>query len=179
MSRIGKKTIVVPQGVTLTVDNGMIVVAGPKGTLQQALHAHVSIEQDEEGVHVKVADETNKQQRALWGLYGSLVRNMIEGVVNGYKKELEVNGVGYRIAMKGTDLELSVGFSHPVTFKVPADVTASVQDNRIMIEGIDKQRVGETAAQIRKIKKPEPYLGKGIKYVDEELRRKAGKAASA
>ncbi len=179
MSRIGKKIIAVPQGVTVAVENGVITVTGPKGSLQQQLHPVVSIEQNEEGLQVKVANEENKQQRAVWGLFGSLIRNMIEGVVNGYKKELEVNGVGYRVAMKGTDIELNVGFSHPVTFKVPAGVTATTQDNRITIEGIDKQLVGETAAQIRKIRKPEPYLGKGIKYVDEEIRRKAGKAASA
>lgn len=179
MSRIGKKNITVPSGVTVTITDTTLTVQGPKGTLVQAIHPKVTITQAEEGLKIAVQNENDKQERSLWGLYGSLVKNMIEGVTQGYKKQLEINGVGYKVAMKGKDLQLNVGFSHPVIFTVPQGVTATVEDNKITIEGIDKQVVGETAAQIRKIRKPEPYKGKGIKYSDEEIRRKAGKTASA
>jgi len=179
MSRIGKKIITLPDGVTATITDSEITVKGPKGELTQALHEVVSVEQTEEGLKVSVANEENKQERAYWGLFGSLVTNMVTGVTEGYKKVLEINGVGYRVAMKGNDITLQVGFSHPVDFIVPQGITASVEENRITIEGIDKQLVGETAARIRKIKKPEPYKGKGIKYMDEIIRRKAGKTASA
>ncbi len=179
MSRIGKKIITVPSGVTVTITDTTLTVQGPKGALVQAIHPKVTIIQTEEGLKVAVQNENDKQERSLWGLYGSLVKNMIEGVTQGYKKQLEINGVGYKVAMKGKDLQLNVGFSHPVIFTVPQGVTATVEENRITIEGIDKQIVGETAAQIRKVRKPEPYKGKGIKYSDEEIRRKAGKTASA
>lgn len=179
MSRIGKKIITVPSGVTVTITDTTLTVQGPKGTLVQAIHPKVTITQAEEGLKIAVQNENDKQERSLWGLYGSLVKNMMEGVTQGYKKQLEINGVGYKVAMKGKDLQLNVGFSHPVIFTVPQGVTATVEDNKITIEGIDKQVVGETAAQIRKVRKPEPYKGKGIKYSDEEIRRKAGKTASA
>jgi large subunit ribosomal protein L6 len=179
MSRIGKKSIALPEGVTVEITQEAITVKGTKGELTQKLHPKVSVAQGEEGLLVTVENPENKQERSLWGLFGSLVTNMVTGVTEGYKKVLEVKGVGYRVAMKGNDIELSVGFSHPVIFNVPKGITASVEENRITVEGIDKQLVGETAAQIRRIKKPEPYKGKGIKYQDEEIIRKVGKAASA
>jgi len=179
MSRIGKKIIQIPENVEVTIEESLITVKGPKGELKQEIHPLVKIEKTEEGLKVKVENENNKKERAFWGLFGSLVLNMMIGVTQGYKKQLEINGVGYKVAMKGSDIVLHVGYSHPVDFKVPDGVVVSVNENIITIEGIDKQLVGETTAQIRKIKKPEPYKGKGIKYVDEVIIRKAGKAATA
>lgn len=179
MSRIGKKIITIPENVEVTIEDSVIKVKGPKGELKQQINPLVTIEKTKEGLKLSVAKENNKKERAIWGLFGSLVLNMVIGVTQGYKKQLEINGVGYKVVPKGNDLLLHVGFSHPVDFKVPQDVTATVNENIITIEGKDKQIVGETAAQIREIKKPEPYKGKGIKYVDEIILRKAGKAATS
>ena len=133
---------------------------------------------DKNEVTTQVVNENNKQDRALWGTFSSLVINMVKGVTEGFKKELEINGVGYKAAMKGTNLMLEVGFSHPVEIKPAAGVKFAVDKNLITIEGVDKQMIGEMAAQIRSIRKPEPYKGKGIKYVTEVIRRKAGKTAA-
>lgn len=179
MSRIGKKLITVPAGVTITSNNGVATVKGPKGELSITLHPLISVTSTEEGARVAIADETDNRQRALWGTFGSLLRNMITGVTTGYSKQLEINGVGFKWAVKGKTFEVHAGFSHPVAFPIPEGITITSKENTATIEGIDKQLVGETAAQIRSIKKPEPYLGKGIKYSDEVILRKAGKTAAS
>ncbi|KKR48469.1 MAG: 50S ribosomal protein L6 [Candidatus Magasanikbacteria bacterium GW2011_GWC2_40_17] len=178
MSRIGKKTIVIPTGVEADVTSGNIKIKGPKGTLEQSLHTRVSIVKEGNELKISVKDENLKSDRALWGLFGSLVRNMILGVTTGFEKKLEMNGIGFKAEVKGKNLVLDVGFSHQVNFAVPQGIEVTVEKNIITIKGFDKQLVGSIAAQIREIKKPEPYLGKGIKYVDEIIRRKAGKAAA-
>lgn len=179
MSRIGKQPITIPAGVTATIDESCITVKGPKGELRQALHRQVPVVQQDGIITISIIDEADKSQRALWGLYGSLIRNMIIGVTEGYQTKLEINGVGFKAAAQGsTKLVLNVGYSHPVNFDVPAGITVAVEANIITVSGIDKQQVGEIAAQIRKVKPVEPYKGKGIKYVGEVVRRKAGKAAA-
>ena len=179
MSRVGKKTTTIPQGVTITADNGMLKVQGPKGTLERPVHKLVSVIITDGVASVDVANKENKMERSLWGTFSSHLNNMVTGVTAGYKKQLEVNGVGYRVAMQGRDIKIEVGFSHPVLYVVADGITASVEKNIITIEGIDKEKVGQVAAEIRAIKKPEPYKGKGIKYIDEVIRRKAGKTAKA
>ncbi len=128
-------------------------------------------------ISVSVKNENEKKERSLWGTYAAHIKNMVDGVVSGFKRELEINGVGFRVAMQGKDLKLDVGFSHPVIFKIPANVAVSVEKNLIKLESLDIELLGQTAAELRSIKKPEPYKGKGIKYSDEVLRRKAGKTA--
>jgi len=179
MSRIGKQIIQIPQGVTVETVEGFIIVKGPKGELKKALNTIVKVNITENEVTVKVDNENDKKERSLWGTFASHIKNMVVGVTEGYKKQLEINGVGYRVAMQGKDLKMEVGFSHSVIFDVPEGITLTVEKNLITIEGIDKELVGQTAAEIRAIKKPEPYKGKGIKYVDEVIRRKAGKAAKS
>lgn len=176
MSRIGKKIRPIPQGVSVEVKDNTIVVKGPKGELKQALVAGITVEVKDNVAEVKIK-EGNDSLRALWGTYSSLLGNMIKGVSEGFKKQLEVNGVGYKVSLKGKDLFLELGFSHPIDFKAEDGIAFSVEKNLITVEGIDKKMVGEVAAQIRKLRKPEPYKGKGIKYVDEIIRRKAGKTA--
>lgn len=178
MSRIGKKIIAIPAGVTAGVEKNQVFVKGPKGELRLALHPRVTIAFDQNQISTTVANENNKQDRSLWGTFSSLVLNMVKGVTEGFTKKLEINGVGYKAAMKGANLMLEVGFSHPVEVKPVAGVKFSVDKNIITVEGADKQLVGEMSAQIRKVKKPEPYKGKGIKYSDEVVRRKAGKTAA-
>jgi len=177
MSRIGKQPIVIPTGVEVAVDGSRVSVKGPKGTLEQVFHADMRIVMDDGTLRVeRPTDE--RLHRSLHGLTRTLLANMVEGVTNGYEKRLEIVGVGYRAALKGSDLELAVGFSHPVTFRPPDGIEFEVPAaNRITIRGIDKQLVGEIAAEIRKIRKPEPYKGKGIRYEGEYVRKKAGKAA--
>lgn len=179
MSRIGKKSIHIPAGVTLLVGDGIVTVKGPKGELQRVLHplVHVTVTGDE--AKVTVLNETDKFQRSLWGSFGSHLFNMIEGVTVGFQKQLEVNGVGYRVALQGKDVKLEVGFSHPVIYAMPATVTATIEKNMITLHSPDKELLGRVAAEIRHIRPPEPYKGKGIKYSDEVIRRKAGKAAKA
>lgn len=178
MSRIGKKKIVIPAGVTAGVEKNQVYVKGPKGELRLNLHPRITVAFEQNDIITQVANENNKQDRALWGTFASLIINMIKGVTVGFKKQLEINGVGYKAATKGTSLMLEVGFSHPVEIKPVPGVKFSVEKNMITVEGADKQLVGEMAAQIRKVKKPEPYKGKGIKYLDEVIRRKAGKTAA-
>lgn len=175
MSRIGKLPITIPDGVTLTEKDSVIEVKGQKGSLTQALVPAVTITVEKSVIQVSVKDENDKQQRALWGLYRALIANMIEGVTKGFEKRLEINGVGYKAAVQGTKVTLNLGYSHPIDFVLPEGITASVAKNVMTISGIDKQLVGETAAKIRELRKPEPYKGKGIKYIDEVIRRKAGK----
>ncbi len=175
MSRIGKLPIDIPSGVTITVDTNEITVAGSKGTLKQFTMPGVTV--TVEGQQAVVTRENDEpKNRAKHGLMRSLVFNMVKGVSEGFEKKLELNGVGYRVAMAGTDLKFNIGFSHDVTYKIPQGITAKVEQNTITISGIDKQQVGQTAAEIRALKKPEPYKGKGIKYVGERIIRKSGKS---
>lgn len=179
MSRIGKKPITLPSGVNVEIGKGTISVKGPKGELKEKLHPRVAVAQSPEGLMVSVPTTSDKLDRALWGTWGSIIKNMIKGVTEGYKKQLEINGVGYKAAMKGANaLVVEAGYSHPVEIETLPGVKLSVEKNIITVEGISKQQVGEMAARIRSIKKPEPYKGKGIRYTDEVVRRKAGKAAS-
>lgn len=177
MSRIGKLPIAVPAGVTITVDDGMITVAGPGGTLQQPMLSEVTLSlEDNQATVTRKNDEAIA--RAQHGLVRALVANMVTGVTKGFEKKLEVNGVGFRVSGGGDSLEMALGFSHPVKFKAGQGVSLKVEKNVITVTGIDKQKVGQTAADIRALKKPEPYKGKGIKYVDEVIRRKAGKTGA-
>lgn len=177
MSRIGKNPINLPAGVEVKIEAGEIMVKGPKGTLKQKLHQVVTVEINGQSLAVKIKDETDKSQRALWGLFGSLITNMVKGVTEGFEKKLEINGVGMKYAVNGKKVVLNVGFSHPVEYDIPEGVDIVVEGNVMTISGIDKQIVGEVAAQIRKIKKVEPYKGKGIKYLGEQYIKKAGKTA--
>lgn len=175
MSRIGKQPITIPQGVTITVDNDLITVNGPKGNLTQSTLPGIKIEQQDSTLTVtRINDEP--KNRAKHGLMRSLINNMVQGVVSGFTKELELQGVGYRVAMAGNALKLNIGFSHDVMYQLPSGITATVEQNNIKISGIDKQQVGQVAAEIRALKKPEPYKGKGIRYVGEHIIRKSGKS---
>ena len=177
MSRIGKKPITVAAGVTVTVaENNVVTVKGPKGTLTQQLASNMTIKQDA-GVITIERPSDEKNDRALHGLTRTLLANMIEGVTNGYSKTLEINGVGYKAAKQGKQLVLNLGHSHPIYFEEKDGISFDVPNpNQIIVNGINKQMVGEIAAQIRSKRPPEPYLGKGVKYADEHIRRKAGKA---
>jgi len=177
MSRIGKRPIEVPAGVTVSVEPGRVAVAGPLGSLQQQVPARMAIEQADGTITVSRPTERG-EDRALHGLTRTLIANMVEGVTKGFEKRLEIQGVGYRAALKGADLELSVGYSHPVTIKPRTGITFEVPaPTQIVVKGTDKQQVGQTAAEIRKVRPPEPYKGKGIRYDGEYVRRKVGKRA--
>jgi large subunit ribosomal protein L6 len=177
MSRIGKRPIEVPAGVTVSVEPGRVQVAGPLGTLQQAVPQRMAIAQ-EAGIVTVTRPTERGDDRALHGLTRTLIANMVEGVTKGFEKRLEIQGVGYRAALKGTDLELSVGYSHPVTIKPRTGVSFEVPvPTQVVVKGTDKQVVGQTAAEIRKVRPPEPYKGKGIRYEGEFVRRKVGKRA--
>ena len=177
MSRLGKLPIELGEGVQVKIEDDFIVVKGPKGELKEKMHELIKININDKEIKITVANPENKKEKALWGLYRSLVKNMVVGVTEGYEKKLEINGVCYRAQTSGRKLTLNVGYSHPVDYNLPEGIEAQVEGNIITISGINKQLVGEAAAQIRKIRKPEPYKGKGIKYIDEVIRRKAGKAA--
>ena len=175
MSRIGKQPIEIPNGVTVALEGKILKISGPKGNLSVELPPKVSAEIKEREVSFSVQNPGDSRQAAFWGLARSLAANAVFGVLNGYEKKLEISGVGYKVQEKGGNLVLFVGFSHPVEFKAPEGVMLKAEGNTITVSGIDKCLVGEAAARIRKIKKPEPYKGKGIKYSDEVVRRKAGK----
>ena len=179
MSRIGRAPITVPAGVEINVaDNNVVTVKGPKGTLTQQFNANMAIAMDN-GVLTVARPNDAKENRALHGLTRTLINNMIVGVTQGYKKELDVNGVGYRVAKEGNKLVMNLGFSHQVTMEEKAGITIEVPGpNKIIVNGCDKQKVGQFAAEIREKRPPEPYKGKGIKYVDEVIRRKAGKTGA-
>ena len=175
MSRIGRNPIAVPAGVEVKVDGSTVTVKGPKGTLTRTVHSNMKVELDGAVVTVARPDDSNLN-KSLHGLTRTLIANMIEGVTNGYQKVLEINGVGYRCQKQGKDLNLTLGFSHPVVVSDTEDITIEApQPNQIIVKGIDKQKVGQFAAEIRGIRPPEPYKGKGIKYADEVIRRKVGK----
>ena len=179
MSRIGKMPITLPTGVEVTDADGTLSVKGPKGTLSLDVHPDMVVKVEEREMRVeRPSDE--KEHRALHGLTRSLIQNMVIGVTEGYAKELQAVGVGYRAVLRGSTLELQVGFSHPVTIEAPDGIEFEVPEpTRIFVRGIDKQLVGQVAADIRAVRPPEPYKGKGIRYVDEYVRRKAGKAGVA
>ena len=176
MSRIGKKAIAIPAGVDVTVDGSTVTVKGPKGTLSQTFNSSMSIEKN--GAEIAVSRPNDaKENRSLHGLTRTLIANMIEGVSNGFKKELEINGIGYRAEKKGKDLVMKIGYSHDVIVPEIDGITIDVPaPNKIVINGADKQMVGQFAAEVREKRPPEPYKGKGIKYADEHIRRKEGKA---
>ena len=177
MSRIGRKPITVPAGVTVELADRHVTVKGPKGTLELDLLPGIRMEQTEGRLTLTKAAE-NADTQASYGLMRTLVDNMVVGVSQGYTRALEINGVGFRAAVQGNAINLSLGFSHPVVFKLPQGIEAKVEKNVITLSGYDKQAVGQTAANLRALKKPEPYKGKGIKYVEERIRRKAGKTAT-
>ena len=177
MSRIGRKSIPVPAGVDITIDGQTVKVKGPKGQLQHTLAEPITIERAEDGQLSVNRPNDERKAKELHGLSRTLVANMIVGVTEGYRKSLEIAGTGYRVTARGKDLEFALGFSHPVNVSAPAGITFSVErPTQFSVAGIDKQQVGEVAANIRKIRPPEPYKGKGIKYQGEVIRRKAGKA---
>lgn len=175
MSRIGKLPIEVPSGVTITVDDAEITVTGSKGTLKQFTMPGITVKQEENQVVVTRVDD-QPVHRAKHGLMRALISNMVEGVSKGFSKKLEINGVGFRVALAGNTLKMNLGFSHEVNYELPQGVTAEVQQNTITVSGISKQQVGQVAAEIRALKKPEPYKGKGIKYEGERIIRKSGKS---
>ena len=176
MSRIGRKPINIPAGVDVKFENGVVTVKGSKGTLTQKIHPNMTVTIEENTVTVTRPDD-EKENRALHGLTRSLIANMVEGVTKGFKKELEVNGVGYRVQKQGKNLVMNLGYSHQVTMSETDDIKIEVPaQNKIIILGADKQKVGQFAAQVREKRAPEPYKGKGIKYADEHIRRKEGKA---
>ncbi len=176
MSRVGKKPVIIPSGVTVEQKDATLTVKGPKGTLTLEVHPKVFITVENNEVKVDVKKQEDKKERALWGLFRALVQNLVDGVTKGFEKKLEINGVGFKVALQGSNkLVMALGFSHPVEVDVPADLTVAVDKNVITINGADKQRVGQFAAEVRELKKPEPYKGKGIKYIDEVILRKAGK----
>jgi large subunit ribosomal protein L6 len=177
MSRIGRKPIEIPQGVTVDVKPGAVMVKGPKGQLSHSVSSQMTVA--EENGTVTVSRPTDRgEDRALHGLTRSLIANMVEGVTDGFSKQLEIQGVGYRARLQGNALELSVGYSHPVSITAPEGIEFEVpQPTQVVVRGIDKQLVGEVAARVRRVRPPEPYKGKGIRYVGEHVRRKAGKRA--
>jgi large subunit ribosomal protein L6 len=175
MSRVGKLPIAIQSGVTITIDPSEITVAGGKGTLKQFTMPDITVKQEGDELIVSRANDDPKV-RAKHGLMRALLNNMVAGVSQGFSKKLEINGVGYRVAQQGTDLKLNLGFSHDVIYKVPAGITTAIEQNTITVSGISRQQVGQVAAEIRALKKPEPYKGKGIKYEGERLIRKSGKS---
>jgi large subunit ribosomal protein L6 len=177
VSRIGKLPIPVPTGVDVTIDGRTVQVKGPKGTLSHTVAAPIDVAKGEDSTLLVTRPNDERQNKALHGLSRTLVANMITGVTTGYVKKLEISGVGYRVAAKGSDLEFSLGYSHPILVKAPEGITFRVENpTHFSVEGIDKQKVGETAANIRKLRKPDPYKAKGVKYEGEVIRRKVGKA---
>jgi large subunit ribosomal protein L6 len=178
MSRIGRMPVVVPSGVDVSIDGPLVTVKGPKGTLSHTVVTPISVAQGEGGVLDVTRPDDERDSRSRHGLTRTLINNMVVGVTEGYEKKLEIQGVGYRVLSKGpTQLEFQLGYSHPITFNAPEGITFTVEGTtRLGVVGIDKQLVGEVAANIRKLRKPEPYKGKGVRYAGEHIRRKVGKA---
>ena len=178
MSRIGKLPIPVPSGVEVSLDSSVVTVKGPKGTLSHTVAAPITVQKDDEGQIAVARPDDERQSRSLHGLTRTLIANMVTGVTDGYEKKLEIVGVGYRVLSKGpTQLEFQLGYSHSITFNAPDGISFTVDGpTRLGVQGIDKQLVGEVAANIRKLRKPEPYKGKGVRYAGEQIRRKVGKA---
>ncbi|WP_062380608.1 50S ribosomal protein L6 [Demequina pelophila] len=175
MSRIGKLPVPVPSGVDISIDGADVTVKGPKGSLTHTVASPITVAQGDEGLEVARPND-ERLSKSLHGLTRTLIANMVQGVTQGYEKKLEIVGTGYRVALKGKDLEFALGFSHPVVVTPPEGITFTVESpTRFTVAGISKQQVGEVAANIRKIRKPEPYKGKGVRYAGEQVRRKAGK----
>jgi large subunit ribosomal protein L6 len=178
MSRIGRKVIPLPKGVTVTVKDGFMAVKGPKGELKKALPAHVTVKV--EGSEINIArDNDSQESRAFHGLARALLANMVSGVATGFERKLEVNGVGYKFEVAGDKLTMALGYSHPVVYPLPKGVTAKVDKNTLILAGVDKELLGQTAAKVRSFRAPEPYKGKGVKYVEETIKRKVGKTGAA
>ena len=176
MSRIGRLPVAVPSGVEVTIDGQQVTVAGPKGTLRHTVAEPISVRRDDDGALEVTRPDDERESRALHGLSRTLIANMVTGVTSGYTKRLEIVGTGYRVLARGNDLEFALGYSHPVVVRAPEGITFRVEaPTRFAVEGIDKQKVGEVAANIRKLRKPDPYKGKGVRYQGEVVRRKAGK----
>ncbi|HUD03436.1 MAG TPA: 50S ribosomal protein L6 [Patescibacteria group bacterium] len=175
MSRIGKLPIKIPSGVAITVDNAYVIVAGPQGTLRQATMPGIKFEQKDDELIVSRTSDI-REHRSKHGLMRSLINNMVVGVTQGFSKKLEIIGVGYRAILEGNKIKLSLGFSHTIEYTIPEGIKVTVDQNNIAISGISKQQVGQVAAEIRALKKPEPYKGKGIKYEGERIIRKSGKS---
>lgn len=177
MSRIGRLPITVPAGVDVTIDGSDVTVKGPKGALSLTVPAPIAVERADDGTIAVTRPNDNRESRSLHGLSRTLVANMVQGVTDGYTKKLEIVGTGYRVIAKGSDLEFALGFSHPVIIPAPDGISFAVESpTRFSVSGIDKQQVGEVAANLRKLRKPDPYKGKGVRYEGEVIRRKAGKA---
>jgi large subunit ribosomal protein L6 len=177
MSRIGKLPIAVPSGVDVAIDGREVTVKGPKGSLNHRLPPTIDVERTDDGALAVLRPDDERENRALHGLTRSLVANMVTGVTQGYEKKLEIVGVGYRVTARGQNLEFALGYSHPVVVEAPDGISFAVESpTRFSVQGIDKQQVGEVAANIRKLRKPEPYKGKGVRYAGERVRRKVGKA---
>ncbi|MDL2269896.1 50S ribosomal protein L6 [Desulfosarcina sp. OttesenSCG-928-A07] len=178
MSRVGKKIIPIPQKTSVDYKDGVLVVKGEKGTLTRTIHPAVDLSVENNTISVVISQDDRKT-RALQGLVRSLVANMVNGVSQGFEKILEINGIGYRAEMKGNSIVMSLGYSHPIDFQLPEGVSAAIEKNTVIkLSGIDKEKLGHTAASIRKLRKPEPYKGKGIKYAEERIQRKAGKTGT-
>ncbi len=176
MSRIGRLPVTVPSGVDIAIDGQTVKVKGPKGELSHVVAEPIIVEKGETGIEVKRPDD-QRESRSLHGLTRSLINNMVLGVTEGYEKKLEIHGTGYRVLAKGSNLEFALGYSHSITVEPPAGITFAVENQtRFSVQGIDKQLVGEVAANIRKLRKPDPYKGKGVRYAGEQIRRKVGKA---
>ena len=176
MSRIGRLPIPVPSGVDITIDGQQVTVKGPKGTLTHTIAEGITLDRGEDGTLLVQRPDDQREHRALHGLTRSLVANMVTGVTDGYAKAMEIRGVGYRVAAKGSDLEFALGYSHPVPVPAPEGITFEVQSpTKFVVRGIDKQKVGEVAANIRKLRKPDPYKGKGVRYEGEQIKLKEGK----
>ena len=177
MSRIGRLPITVPSGVDVTIDGQAVTVKGPKGSLSLTVAEPISVDRSDEGSVEVTRPDDEREARSLHGLTRTLVDNMVIGVTEGYEKKLEIVGTGYRVAAQGGNLEFALGFSHPITVEAPEGITFAVETpTRFSVQGIDKQQVGEVAANIRKLRKPDPYKGKGVRYAGEQIRRKVGKA---
>lgn len=175
MSRIGKRPIVVPNGVEIQFDGRILTVRGPKGELRRSIHPSVELQIDDSRISLSISDGS-KESRSLFGLFRTLISNMVVGVTEGFQRTLEINGVGYRAELSGDKLILNLGYSNPIAYDVPQGINAQLeQRNRIILSGIDKELLGSTAATIRALRAPEPYKGKGVKYLEERIRRKAGK----
>jgi len=178
MSRVGKKPIAVPEGVKIAFDGTMLSVKGPKGELQRVIHPKVQLNIEASQIQVSVADYS-KESQSLYGLFRSLVANMVAGVTEGFRRTLEIIGVGYRVELSGNQLVFHLGYSHPISYDLPSGIEAQIeQRNRVVLSGIDKELLGDTAAKIRGFRAPEPYKGKGVKYLEEKIRRKAGKTGA-
>jgi large subunit ribosomal protein L6 len=176
MSRIGKLPVAVPSGVEVTIDGQRISVKGPKGTLEHTIAEPITVERDETGTLLVKRPDDERYSKAMHGLTRTLVNNLVVGVTAGYEKKLEIHGVGYRVQAKGSDLEFALGFSHPVKIEAPEGITFKVETpTRFSVSGIDKQKVGQISAVIRKLRRPDPYKGKGLRYEGEKIRRKVGK----